>query len=331
MKRWNMAGRMALLIAGMTLLLTGCGGAFDPKGTNAEEQFFLIALSFFVMAAVMAVVFGLFFYVLIRFRKKKGQTGYPEQIEGSHKLEVIWTLIPFILIMILSVFVVSITFKQDKVANAEDAVNVKVVAHQFWCEFVYSDYSITTAQDLVLPANSNINVELTSDDVMHSFWIPQLTGKMDTNPGLKKTLTFDSGEPDVYKGKCAELCGASHALMDFKAVVVSEEEFEAWVEKMKAPAPVAASETTQAGEQLYQANCIACHAVTTDTPGAGPNLAGFASRETLAGFRENNKEWLKEWISNPQEVKPGATMPAFGAAFNDAELDSLVEYLQTLK
>lgn len=321
---------MALLIAGMALMLAGCGGALDPKGNTAGEQYFLIMLSFLIMAFVMVVVFGLFFFVIIRYRKRKGQTGYPKQIEGSHKLEIIWTTIPFLLIVTLAVFTVSFTFKHDKIADPEESINVKVIAHQFWWEFIYTDHDIRTAQDLVLPEHTMVTVELTSADVIHSFWIPQLVGKMDTNPGLTRSMSFDSGEPNVYLGKCAELCGTGHALMDFKAVVVSDAEFDAWVNKMKAPTPAAVTPAEQAGEEIFRNNCISCHAITVDTMSAGPNLTGFASRETVGGFRENNDKWLKEWILHPQEVKPGATMPAFEYLSND-EVDNLIQFLRTLK
>lgn len=333
MKRWNTAGRIALLIAAMALLLAGCGGALDPKGPIAKDQYFLISLSFLIMIAVLVIVFALFFIAIIRFRKRKGQTGYPKQIEGSHKLEITWTVIPFVLIMILSVFTVSFTFKHDKEVDSKDAINVKVIAHQFWWEFVYADYDIRTAQDLVLPADKWVNVELTSKDVIHSFWIPQLAGKLDANPGLKRTLSFKTGEPFVYQGKCAELCGDSHALMDFKTVVKTDAEFKAWVDKMKAPAAEPQDDKVKAGQEVFaSANCISCHAVTTDSPvSVGPNLAGFASREKVAGFRENNDEWLSKWILNPSDVKPGVSMPPYEGALSDQDLDNLIEYLRSLK
>lgn len=329
MKRWNIAGRVALLMALMAAILSGCGGALDPQGTVAKEQYNLIGLSFIIMISVLVIVFALFFYVLIRFRKRKGQSGYPEQVEGSHKLEVIWTVIPFILVMILAVFTVSLTFKHDKLADPEDgALTIRVIAHQFWWEFIYEDYNIRTAQDLVLPVDTWVNVELESADVIHSFWIPQLAGKMDTNPGQKNHMPFHTGEKEsVYLGKCAELCGASHALMDFKSVVVSQADFDAWVEKMTGPAPT--SELTKAGEEVFSAKCISCHAVTTDSPGAGPNLAGFANRETVAGYRPNTDEWLREWLLDVQKVKPGTVMPQVG--LTDQELDDLIVYLRSLK
>jgi cytochrome c oxidase subunit 2 len=331
MKLWNMAGRYALLFAAMALILSGCGGALDPKGKVAQDQYFLIMLSFLVMLVVMIVVFVLFFYVIVRFRKRKNQTGYPEQVEGNHKLEIIWTLIPFVLIMVLAVFTVAMTFEQDKQADPETSVNVKVIAHQYWWEFIYDDYNIRTAQDLVLPENTWVNAELTSVDVIHSFWIPQLAGKLDANPGLTKTLPFKTAEAGIFLGKCAELCGESHALMDFKVVVKSDAEFKAWVDKMKTPASVPSDATVQAGQEIYTTNCISCHAVTTDSPSMGPNLAGFADREKVAGFRDNTDEWLKEWIRDPLAVKPGVLMPGFGDILSDQEINDLTAYLRTLK
>jgi cytochrome c oxidase subunit 2 len=330
MKRWNIPGRFALLMAVMATLLTGCGGVFDPQGPVAKDQYWLIQLSFIIMIVVLIIVFAVFFYVLVRFRKRKGQTGYPEQVEGNHKLEIIWTVSPFILVMVLAAFTVSFTFKHDQKADPEKAIDIKVIGHQFWWEFYYEDYDIRTAQDFVIPADTPINVKLESADVIHSFWIPQLAGKMDTNPGMTNEMTFGSGPAGAtYLGKCAELCGASHALMDFKAVTLTQEEFDAWVTKMKAPAPAPTSEVTKAGEAVFANKCIQCHAVTTDTPGAGPNLAGFANRETVAGYRENTKEWLDEWLRDPQKLKPGTMMPQVG--LSDQEVGDLVEYLHSLK
>lgn len=324
-------GRTALFLAVMALVLAGCGGALDPQGERAKEQYFMIVLSFSIMALVMLVVFSLFFIVIIRFRKRKGQTGYPKQVEGSHKLEIIWTVIPFTLILFLAIITVTYTFKHDEVIASDEAINIKVTAHQFWWEFYYKDLDIRTAQDLVLPPNTWVNVELTASDVIHSFWIPQLTGKTDTNPGLSKTVAFKTAEPQVYLGKCAELCGEGHALMDFKVVVKTHEEYEAWVASMKEPAPAPTTPAAQAGEAVFGNYCISCHAITSDKMSMGPNLKGFADRVTVGGFRENNDFWLREWILNPQEVKPGATMPAFGDMLSEEEVDQLIEYMRTLK
>jgi cytochrome c oxidase subunit 2 len=328
MKRRKVAGRIALLLAMMTTLLTGCGGVFDPQGPVAKDQFFLIKFSFGIMLVVMVVVFALFIYALVRYRKRKGQTGYPDQVEGSHKLEIIWTVIPFILVILLGVITVMYTFKAADQANDKGNMQIKVIAHQFWWEFIYTDLDIHTAQDLVIPENTWVTVELESNDVVHSFWVPQLAGKMDTNPGITNRMSFKSDVAGkVFKGKCAELCGASHALMDFKVVTKSAEDFETWMANMKTPIEVTAA--TEAGSQVFTNQCIGCHAVTVDSASAGPNLAGFADRDKVAGYRDNTEDYLRQWISDPQELKPGTSMPKI--PLSDQELDDLVVYLQSLK
>jgi cytochrome c oxidase subunit 2 len=339
--RWPSAKRLALLFFVMIFVLAGCSleaGPLNPKGPVGEGQLELIKLSLFIMIFVLIVVFAIFFYVLFRFRQRKGQNHIPEQVEGSHKLELIWTVIPLLLLFILAVPTVAQTFKlaQDY-SEYEEAVKVRVIAHQFWWEFEYPELGIRTAQDLWIPTGKVVQFELMSTDVLHSFWIPALGGKTDTNPGgIVNKMYLQADEPGIYKGKCAELCGASHALMDFKAIAVSEAEFNAWVADMTEPVTVA--EEFQAGEEIFAAKCLQCHAITPNGPGFGPNLNNFADRELVAGFRPNDTEWLTKWIVNPQDVKEGNMMPAFGMEFapegqglTDEEIDAVVKYLQQLK
>ncbi len=292
-------------------------------------------LSLGIMIVVFIVVISIYLYVLVRFRKRKGQQGIPKQVEGSHVLELIWTVIPILLLLVLAVPTVTTTFHLAKDYKSEkDAVKVKVTAHQFWWEFDYPDYGIKTAQDLVIPAGKKIAFELTSADIVHSFWVPSLAGKVDTTPGRINKL-YLSADPDqidkVFRGKCAELCGASHALMDFKVKTLSDADFQKWTSDMKAPKTVAAD--AKAGEELFKNKCLQCHAVTPDGAGLGPNLNGFAHREMVAGVLDrkngNNDESIKTWIKDPQAVKPGNSMPQLG--LNDSQINDLVKYLNTLK
>lgn len=327
---WKKVWRLIPLMAMLTLLLSGCGGVFDPQGPEAKEQYWLIKLSFFIMLIVLVIVFVIFFYVIIKYRKRKGQTGYPKQVEGNHLLEFLWTAIPICLLLTLIIPMTISTFKlAHDYSKSQDAIHVKVTGHQFWWEFEYSDpeIGIRTATDLVVPVDKKISLEITSADVVHSLWVPSLFGKMDANPGLVNKMYFESDSVGVFLGKCAELCGASHALMDFKVVVKSDQDFNAWVEHMKAPATTAADAVQ--GEEIFKAKCLQCHAVTPDSRGFGPNLAGFANRETVAGYRPNTTDWLNKWLKDPQEVKPGTLMPNVG--LNDQELTDLVKYLQELK
>lgn len=320
-----------MLVLLMSLALAGCSmeqaNPLNPKGSVAEDQLFLIQLSLGIMTFVLVVVFVIFFYVIIRYRKRRGQTGIPKQVEGSHKLEIIWTVIPLILLTILAVPTVKMTFALAKdYSEANDVVKVDVTAHQFWWEFEYTDLGIVTAHDLYIPVDKKVFVTVRSADVAHSFWVPGLAGKIDAVPGVTNKMYFDAKEPGIYRGVCAELCGASHALMDFKVIAVSQEEFDQWVEDMQTP--VLESDAVR-GQELFEAKgCLQCHAITPDGKSMGPNLNNFANRDRVAGFRPNTDEWVAKWLEDPQGVKPGNTMPKVD--LTPEEVDALVEYLNSL-
>lgn len=334
MSRWKGFRRLASLMAMMALLLAGCGdpsiSALDPKGPVAEEQLNVIMISLGVMILVIAVVLAIYVYVLVRYRKREGDNSIPKQVEGSHILEVIWTAIPILLLVVIAVPTVYYTFKHSKdYTDDPNAVLVEVTAHQFWWEFDYPKLGIKTSQDLVIPVGKKIAFKLTSADVNHSFWVPSLGGKIDTNPGMTNIWHLEASQAGTYQGKCAELCGASHALMDFKVVAVSEAEFAAWTQKMTGATQVSANAAK--GQQIFKDNCLACHAVSPDGGGLGPNLNGFANKEKVAGVLEHTDEKLKDWITKGQQLKPGNKMPEFGDKLNETQLHDLVQYLNTLK
>lgn len=188
--------RLFSLFGMMALLLAGCGKPFlstlQPAGEVADMQYSLMLLSTSIMVLVIVVVAIIFVYVVIRFRRRKGEENkIPKQVEGNHKLEIIWTVIPIILLLILAVPTVSTTFKladvkamNDKKRD-KDTVVVNVRANQYWWEFEYPDYGIITSQDLVVPTNEKVYFNLIASDVKHSFWIPAVGGKMDTNTDKK--------------------------------------------------------------------------------------------------------------------------------------------------
>lgn len=332
MNRWKFVWRLMPLTAVLAFLLTGCGdptlSALNPKGPVAQEQLFLMKLSLGVMIFVFTVVMALYIYVLIRYRKRKGQEGVPKQVEGSHILEVVWTVIPIILLIIIAVPTVVLTFKHsENYTENEDVLQVKVTAHQYWWQFEYPQHGINTSQDLVIPVGQPVAFEVIASDVIHSFWVPSLGGKIDTLPGQSNVNYLQADEAAVYRGKCAELCGASHALMDFKVIAMEETDFNAWVDNIKAPPAIPAN--VAEGEQIFRDNCLSCHAVGVDGIGMGPNLTGFADREMIAGIMEHNDENLKDWIRDPQSVKPGNKMPKIN--LTEEQLDQLVNYLNELK
>jgi cytochrome c oxidase subunit 2 len=331
MDRFKFVKRILPLVGMLALLLTGCGdpnlSALHPRGPVAREQLNLVILSLGIMIFVLVVVFAIYFYVLIRFRKRKGDD--------------IWTVVPIILLLVIAVPTVKYTFKHSTdYRKDKDAIHIQVVGHQFWWQFKYGDYDINTASEILIPVKKTISFEINSADVNHSFWVPSLGGKIDSNPGdgSVNVLYLEADEPGIYQGKCAELCGASHALMDFKVRAVTQAEFDAWIQKMKAPpAPVSADAVV--GEQIFKDNCLSCHAVESNGAGVGPNLNGFANRIEVAGILPrgvHNDESIAKWIGNPNDVKPGTLMPQVkdketGAPLSKEKIAELVKYLNTLK
>jgi cytochrome c oxidase subunit 2 len=333
-KRWMK--RLVPLLAMMVLFLTGCdfqlAGALAPKGPVAEKQLELILWSLIIMIIVLVVVFVLFFTAVYRFRRRPGdEHKIPEQIEGNHKLEATWTIIPIFLLLIMAIPTVALTFDLEEEAKAEEGqMLIKAVGKQFWWEFTYPEEGIVTAQEVYIPVGEKVVFELSSFDVIHSFWVPELAGKKDANPN-SKTINYiylQADEPGVYKGKCTELCGQSHALMDFKLIAVEKDEYEAWVAGMLDVPSVTAE--TEVGADLFEQKCLVCHAIDPGMGSVGPNLNGFADRLYIGGFIDNNAENLVDWIKDPVKMKPGVTMPAFGDQLTTDEIDEIVKYLQSL-
>lgn len=346
MNGWHAVQRLSPLFAGLILLLNACGradmSALNPQGPIAGKQFGLMQLAITIMTLVVVVVFSISIYVVVRYRRRPGQNEIPKQVEGSLKLEIIWTVIPIILLMTLAVPTVKYVFElaQDY-GNDADAIKVKVTGHQYWWEFEYPEYGIKTAQDMIIPNGKKIALELKTADVLHSFWLPAIAGKMDTNPSNNvNKMYIETYKEGVYRGKCAELCGYSHAFMEFKVKSVSQETFTAWVNEMKA-APKSFAGDTRVAESFKQ-NCLSCHAIDNQSA-SGPNLKGIGSREAIAGILLNRdsaaepldpkkmEAHLRAWIQAPSKIKPGNVMPAFQGRLSEQDLEGIVKYLANYK
>jgi cytochrome c oxidase subunit 2 len=330
--------RLLPLLTGLVLLLSACGrkdlSTLNPQGPVAEKQYELMKLSIGIMALVVVIVFAICIYVLIRFRRRVGDNTIPKQVEGNHKLEIIWTVIPLVLLLILGVPTIKDVFGLAKdYSKDKDAVHVKVTAHQYWWEFEYTDFGITTAQELVVPTDKKVAFELVGADVKHSFWIPSIGGKMDTNPGLTNRMYLEFPKEGVFRGKCAELCGPSHALMDFKAKAVSPTSFNRWVAAMKAPAVMPADAEIA---DKFTSQCLSCHAVGENGGTTAPNLTGVGGRQTIGGILYNDEvpveKNLHDWITNPQKIKSGAMMPtADENGLTPEQINGIAKYLASYK
>ncbi|HEX7091061.1 MAG TPA: cytochrome c oxidase subunit II [Longimicrobiales bacterium] len=335
--------------------LSACAGEYPQTtfrpvtdfGTSVND---VLAGAFWWMMGILVLVEVLLIYVIIRYRHRPGQ-GEPRQVYGHTGLEVLWTLVPAAIVVAIAIPTVRTIFAVEA-PPPDDALVVDVIGHQWWWEFRYPQYDVVTANELYLPVGRPVRLRLRSADVVHSFWVPRLGGKRDTNPipldavergdGLNY-LTFTINEPGVYSGQCAEYCGASHALMRMRAVAVDEDAFDAWVQHMKAPpAPPEGSLAARGQEIFMRSACIACHTINgTNARGAiGPNLTNLGDRWAIgAGVLENTPENLATWIRNPQAVKPGALMPGTKGGpgglpptnLTDEEVEAVVAYLESLR
>lgn len=338
---------------GTAVLLSGCafvgGGAdqplttFEPKGIFGRQIDDLFWLVFSVAAGVFFLVMGGLVVILFVFRdrKKEGQKE-PKQVHGSPKLEVIWTVIPALILAGLAVPTVSSVF--DLTKCGPDAMHVEVTGHQWWFEFHYPEADIYTANVMVIPAGQEVCAELTSQDVIHSFWVPALNGKRDVIPGQTEILRLEADEPGEYWGHCAEFCGLSHSLMRTRVEAMTASDFDDWIAGQQDPATLPQEgDPGYDGYQVYQSKgCVQCHTVRFDDESAsnivppdgfhGPELTHFASRNVFAGASlpeegESHDEALKRWLADPPSVKPGSFMP--NLALTEEEIDSLIVWLDS--
>ena len=218
-------------------------------------------------------------------------------------------------------------------SNPGAAVRVEVVGHQWWWEVAYLDASgkrdFVTANEIRIPAGQPVELRLATADVLHSFWVPSLAGKLDLVPGRANVLTIAAEAPGLYRGQCAEYCGGPHALMGLHVVAEPPARFEAWREAQRAPARTGSSR----GRDLFDSLCAGCHTVrgTSAAGQLGPDLTHVASRVALAaGALPNDAASRSRWIASSQHVKPGNLMPEY-PQLPPGELAALGDYLASLR
>ncbi|MFN8467103.1 MAG: cytochrome c oxidase subunit II [Caldilineaceae bacterium] len=320
-------------------LLGGCANApstLSPRGPAAHQLATLWWVLFTTAAVVFVVVMGLMLYAL--FRRRSGQhAGGPTGIAGgtvgsrSYFVTVGGGLIPALILVGVMIYTVSV---QNALSMPkEPALRVQLIGHQWWWEVRYSDEGVVTANEVHIPAGTPVLFELTSADVIHSFWPPQLQAKMDLLPGQTNTTWLTANQPGVYRAQCAEYCGLQHAHMGLMIVAESEQQYAAWIQTQRQDAPRPADPVLKQGEQVFFGSaCVYCHTIrgTIATGKIGPDLTHIATRQTLgAGILPNNIGNLSGWIVNSQTIKPGNQMPPMYLNGND--LNALVAYLQSLK
>ena len=313
---------------------------FDVAGPIAKIQLDLFMIIFWISIAIFIVVEAALIYAAVKFRYKPGQD-LPKPVHGNKPMEIAWTIAPILVLIVIAVLTIQAIVTTSNSPDP-DGIKVEVIGHQWWWEFRYPDYGIVTANELHMPVDKVINLTLRSDDVLHSFWIPKLAGKVDvisTLPGQTNSMWIKGDREGIFWGLCAEFCGIAHTHMKFQAIVESQTEFDSWVANYnEASATVLDSE----GAKLFSSKgCTQCH--STQGPPKfdqiGPNLTLFGTRGTLAaGMLENNDHNLEKWLLNPNDVKEGNLMyreaPVYqnpNMKLTDSEILSLVNYLRNLK
>ena len=320
---------------------------FSGPSTPAHEIHHLSLFVLTVTGVIFLAMSCLLAYAIIRFRARPTDTTEPPQVFGSVQIELAWTIIPVLIIVVLFLGTARVLFSIQDARKPEAALEVTVIGHQFWWEFRYPKYNVVTANELHVPLSSASDprptfMKLTSADVIHSFWVPQLAGKTDLLPNRVNEMWIDPLKSGLYVGQCAQFCGAQHAKMLLRVYVDSPEQFQRWItEQQKAPpeipdsAPVVNLESVDArsGKLVFERQaCINCHAVagTVANGRFGPDLTHLMSRETLAaGAIPNTPQNLEAWITAPDQFKPGALMPAMH--LTERQNAQITAYLLTLK
>ena len=308
-----------------------------PASTPAHQIFDLSIFVIAITGGIFLVVGGLLAVALFRFRARKTDpAGEPAQIYGSTQIELAWTVIPLLTVVVLFLATARIIFAIQDAPKPKTALDVTVIGHQFWWEFRYPKYEVVTANELHIPVSLSSAPEatflkLTSADVNHSFWIPQLAGKTDLIANHVNSMWMDPQRPGLYLGQCAQFCGSQHAMMLLRVYVDTPEQFAVWIKNQQQPAQQDPAAT--AGRRVFETQaCMNCHTIsgTAATGKFGPDLTHLMSRQTLAsGAMDNTPANLRQWIKSPDTFKHGALMPAM--QLNDQQLDEVTAYLDTLK
>ena len=309
--------------------------SLSPEGPYARSIDELFWITFWIAVGVFVIVQGALLLSVFVF-KEKPDSPEPKQIHGNTKLEILWTLIPALILAAIAVPTVQTIF--DLAREPEDALKIEVIGHQWWFEYKYPDYGITTANVLVIPADKPVRLEMWSNDVLHNYWVPKLNGKRYLVPGQTTYLNLHADSPDEFWAQCGEYCGLSHSKMRGRVLSLSQKDFDIWVANEQKNATAFSNEDLSLaaeGQQVYlNAGCTQCHVVNGvwDVQGdrIAPNLTHFAVRNVFAGAAlENNRENLTRWLANPAEIKPGTFMP--NLELNESEINALIAYLETLK
>lgn len=310
---------------------------WDTQASGYNREVVNLMIWVFVFAALVFVaVTGALIYVSVKFRRTGNETALPAQTHGNDRLEIAWTVIPTIIVLIIFGLTARSMFVLDQ--PAQNPLVIEVRGWQFWWDFIYKEEGIRNSNEVIVPVGKPIVFEVRggSDkdnfDVIHSFRITSMVGTQDAIPGMSNRLMVTPDKIGNYYGQCVELCGASHSNMRFRVKVVSQEVYDKWIAGAKAYSAASNPQFAQ-GEALFKANCQACHGLKGVSQGlpANPDLTFFGNRTTVgAGMWDNKPEYLERWIKNSPGMKPGIKMPAY-PQLSDDDIKAIAGYLLSHK
>lgn len=334
-----MRARVAALL--LVLPLGACGNrwqsALDAHGPGAAS----LKTLFLIFLGVLGTVWVLtMLAVLASLRRRRPAGADPLAVDPARERRMGVTVaaaVGLTLVTVLSLTGLSYAYQKELFEKRQDVLTIKITGHQFWWQVDYEDADasrrFTTANEIHIPVGQPVLLKLESSDVIHSFWVPSLTGKQDLIPGRQNTLQIQADREGIYRGQCAEFCGWQHAHMGLLVIARPKGEFEGWWQHQITAAQPPRDEAQKQGEAVFFSKpCIMCHTVRGTTAGGriGPELTHVGSRRTLAaGTLEMTRGNLAAWIVDPQGIKPGAHMPLI--KIEPDELDPLVSYLEGLQ
>lgn len=336
--------RRALLLSPLLLLIAGCQdvqSTYNAQGPAADRIVWLSWLMTILFLVVSVVMWVLIAWAATR-RRGTLEEHAPIDIGGGQGWIAVGGLaVPLVVLCVLFVLGLRLLASfpiHDPMNQHAIKPDIVVIGHQWWWEVHYVDGPVsehfTTADEIHIPANKPVMFELRSQDVIHSFWVPTLHGKVDLIPGHPNYVQIEASQPGNYAGECAVYCGEQHAHMRLLVVAQSPEDFEAWEEQQRKPADPPTTQQAQAGEQIFLGGpCSMCHQVRGTVAGGqvAPDLTHIASRQFIASDSfPNNTAYLESWVTHAQSLKPGCQMPDL-TQFSGVQLQELTAYLQQLK
>jgi cytochrome c oxidase subunit II len=328
--------------AGMTatLLLCSCSGsqsALDPQGPHAQQLASLFWIFTAVSAFVWLAVMGVLLAGLARPVPERPDPLVLAPAVERRRLVIVGGAAVATLLTVVALTALSYLSQRQLFARERAGVTIKVTGYQWWWDVRYENDSpertFTTANEIYVPVGVPVTVKLAANDVIHSFWVPSLMGKLDLIPGQDNEIQFVASRPGVYRGQCAEFCGWQHAHMGLLVIALPSAAFQAWSEAQRAPATAPADAERQRGADLFASKaCVMCHTIRGTSAGSrvGPDLTHFGSRKSIASATlPMSRGNIAAWIIDPQGIKPGVNMPNVSIAAE--EIDPLVSYLAGLR